>query len=438
MKKDSSKNLSDSLLTEKALRESQAQLTAEVSALARLHEASVRLWETTDLHAGLKEMLDASIALLEADMGNIQLLNPQKKVLEIVVHRGFEKEFLDFFRQVDAADDCACGRTLREGKRTVIKDVELDPGFAPYRKIAKEAGYRAVQSTPLISKNGTPMGMLSTHFKNPHEPSEQQLRRLDLYARQATDFIERLRSEEALRQSEKHLKELTENLNRSNKDLKQFAFAASHDLQEPLRTISSYVDLLTFREKQTLSESGIQCLNHIKESTLRAHKLIYGLLNYASIEHKESLFQSISMEELLKQTLITLKASIEESSAQITYDPLPELKVNSLEITQLFQNLISNGLKFQNKNKPRIHISAARENGNWVFSVCDNGIGFEPKYNEEIFTMFKRLHAKNQYPGAGIGLALCKKIIEHHKGKIWVESKLHEGSTFYFSLPMKN
>lgn len=175
------------------------QLAAEAAALTRLHEASARLWNFRDVSEGLEEILAASIDLLGADKGNVQLLDGERRVLQIAVQRGFAQDFLDFFREVSAEDDSACGRALRFGERVVIEDIEADPEFAPLRPIARASGFRAVQSTPLMGRDGKPLGMLSTHFRSVHRPTEQDLRRLDLYARQAADFIERTRMEETLR-----------------------------------------------------------------------------------------------------------------------------------------------------------------------------------------------------------------------------------------------
>jgi GAF domain-containing protein len=175
------------------------QLAAEAAALTRLHEASARLWNFRDVSEGLEEILAATIDLLGADKGNVQLLDGERRVLQIAVQRGFAQDFLDFFREVSAEDDSACGRALRFGERVVIEDIEADPEFAPLRPIARASGFRAVQSTPLMGRDGKPLGMLSTHFRSVHRPTEQDLRRLDLYARQAADFIERTRMEETLR-----------------------------------------------------------------------------------------------------------------------------------------------------------------------------------------------------------------------------------------------
>jgi PAS domain S-box-containing protein len=184
---------------EKSLRDREAQLASEAAALVRLNELTSRLWRTDVLQEGLNEMLAATMELLGANMGNIRLLDPARRVLTVEVQRGFEQDFLEFFREISAEDNSACGRALRSSERIVIEDVETDAFYAPLRAIARASGYRAVQSTPLLGRDGKPLGMLSTHWRSPHQPSEQDLRRLDLYLRQATDFIERSRTDTSLR-----------------------------------------------------------------------------------------------------------------------------------------------------------------------------------------------------------------------------------------------
>lgn len=191
---------------EESLRESESQLKAEAVALVKLNEASARLWPAQNLREGLDEILAATIDMLGADMGNVQLLDADHRVLVIAAQRGFRREFLDFFGKVSAEDDSACGRALRSGERIVIEDVEADAAYAPYRAIARAAGYRAVQSTPLISSEGIALGVFSAHWRPPHRPSEHELRRLDLYARQAAGFIQRCKTDETLRDREERLR----------------------------------------------------------------------------------------------------------------------------------------------------------------------------------------------------------------------------------------
>jgi signal transduction histidine kinase len=199
---------------EQALSQYRNQLSSEVTALDRLRETSDHLWRSHDLRTGLEEMIDAGIELLKADFGNIQLLNPEKQVLEIVAQRGFGPDFLEHFREVSAADNSICGRSLRSKQRVIIEDVNLDPEFAPHLGVAVAAGYRAVQSTPLFGSDGKPLGMFSTHFRDPHRPPEEELARFDLYANQAAQFIERLRADQRLQGLSGALLEMRESGNR--------------------------------------------------------------------------------------------------------------------------------------------------------------------------------------------------------------------------------
>jgi signal transduction histidine kinase len=231
------------------------------------------------------------------------------------------------------------------------------------------------------------------------------------------------------------LKQSTEELQRSNHELEQFAYVSSHDLQEPLRTITSYADLLVLRQKDKLDQDARQYLDYMQEGALHAQELIQGLLGYASITKRDYPFEPADFEAIVKNALSHLKVAVQERGAEVTHDPLPTLNVNTMQISQLFQNLISNGIKYC-KEKPKVHISASPKEGKWIFSVRDNGIGIDPQFQKRVFMIFKRLHAKHEYPGTGIGLAVCKKIVEQHGGEIWLESKPGQGSTFYFSLPL--
>ena len=203
---DLAKTLQALRVGESQLRDREARSAKDAAALRRLNAASARLWQTRNLNAGLNEMLVAAVELLGGDMGNIQLLDPAKGALVIAAQKGFQQPFLDFFKEVSADEDSACGRALRTGERIIIEDVDADQGFAPYRVVAHAAGYRAVQSTPLIGRHGKRLGVLSTHFRMVHRPTEHDLQLLDLYARQAADFIEHQWSDEALRQSEERYK----------------------------------------------------------------------------------------------------------------------------------------------------------------------------------------------------------------------------------------
>jgi PAS domain S-box-containing protein len=236
------------------------------------------------------------------------------------------------------------------------------------------------------------------------------------------------------RRAEQQLREQAAELARSNADLEQFAYVASHDLQEPLRVIVSYVQLLERRYKGQLDPRADKYLAYIVDAGHRMQKLINDLLTYSRVGRREQICPTDS-ETVLRRVLANLHAALAARDAVVTHDPLPTVLVDETQLGQLFQNLIANALKFRGPAPPRIHVSATRGEGEWVFAVRDNGIGIAPEYRERIFVIFQRLHARDEYPGTGIGLAICKKIVERHGGRIWVESMPGEGATFYFTLP---
>ncbi len=234
------------------------------------------------------------------------------------------------------------------------------------------------------------------------------------------------------------LREKSEELARSNLELQQFAYIASHDLQEPLRAISGFTELLEKRYKGQMDERADKYINFIIDGTKQMNQVIFDLLEYSRVQTKAHEFGLIDMNTSLKQALRNLQASIKEKDAVITADPLPKLSADGIQITQLFQNLIGNALKFQKpETTPKIHVSAREQGDAWIFSVTDNGIGIDPKYTERIFKIFQRLHAKGEYEGTGIGLAICRRIVERHRGEITVRSEPGVGSTFSFTLPSR-
>ncbi|HXN17113.1 MAG TPA: PAS domain S-box protein [Candidatus Binatus sp.] len=224
-------------------------------------------------------------------------------------------------------------------------------------------------------------------------------------------------------------------LNRSNEELGQFAYVASHDLQEPLRMVASFTELLARRYKGKLDSDADEFISFAVDGARRMQRLIQDLLAYSRVATKGNDLLRTSSEEALRRALMNLRGAIEESSALLTHDPLPTVMADERQLIQVFQNLIGNAIKYQNPGVPRIHISAARNaDKKWTFSVKDNGLGIDPQYFEKIFVIFQRLHKRDEFSGTGIGLAICKRIVERHGGTISVESQLGHGSTFTFDL----
>jgi light-regulated signal transduction histidine kinase (bacteriophytochrome) len=239
----------------------------------------------------------------------------------------------------------------------------------------------------------------------------------------------------ARKQREEQLHQLTEDLKRSNRDLEQFAYVASHDLQEPLRAVGGYMKLLERRLADALDDRGREYIAGAFEGAMRMERLIRDLLTFSRIGTRGGSLVPTGLDTVLQQSLENLQAGIHSAQAVVTHDPLPTLVVDGSQIMQVFQNLIGNAIKFHGEQPPKIHVGAEEQDGRWVFSVRDNGIGIEPQYFERIFQIFQRLHTRKRYSGTGIGLAICKKIVERHGGALWVESQPGKGSTFYFSIP---
>jgi PAS domain S-box-containing protein len=240
-----------------------------------------------------------------------------------------------------------------------------------------------------------------------------------------------------LKQAEKLLKETIRELERSNQELQQFAYVSSHDLQEPLRTIASFTQLLQRRYKGQLDSDADEFMEYTVEATIRMKEQIEGLLEYSRVGTKGGEFKPVDMNKILNQTIKSLDTSIKESDAKIEFDELPNVMGDADQLQRVFLNLISNAIKFRKPEEPlKIHISSKKEDNEYIFSVQDNGIGIEEQYSERIFTIFQRLHTRDVYKGTGIGLSIVKRIIERHGGRIWVESSFGEGSTFYFTIPI--
>jgi len=262
--------------------------------------------------------------------------------------------------------------------------------------------------------------------------SEADLRTLEeISGYVAAILVARIKRQRA----EESLKKAVADLKRSNEELQQFAYVASHDLQEPLRAVASFTQLLSERYKGRLDTKADEFIAFAVDGANRMQTLINDLLTYSRLETRGKPPEPTDSHDALGRALANLGTAIRESGALVTNDDLPTLKADESQLVQLFQNLIGNAIKFHGQEPPRVHVSAIPRGGEWLFTVRDNGIGIAQEYRERIFSIFQRLHSREEYPGTGIGLALCKRIVERHGGKIWVESGPERGSTFLFTLP---
>ncbi len=347
-------------------------------------------------------------SLIEASIDPLVTIGPDGKITDVnkatELVTGFSRceligtDFSDYFTEPDKARE-SYQQVFREG---LVLDYELE--------IQHKDGY----VTPVLYN--------ASVYRN--EDGEV----IGVFAA-ARDITE-------LKNAESMLKLKLKELARSNAELEQFAYVSSHDLQEPLRMIASYLQLLQRKYQGKLDDKADKYIYFAVDGASRMQNLINDLLEFSRVTTKAREFEPTNCNSILKQVVFDLEVSIKENEADVSYDSLPVVMADSSQLAQVFQNLISNAIKFRSENTPKIKISAKKKNNQWLFSVQDNGIGIDPKFSERIFEVFKRLNKRDEYPGTGIGLSICKKIIERHGGHIWVESEPEIGSTFYFTLPI--
>jgi light-regulated signal transduction histidine kinase (bacteriophytochrome) len=275
---------------------------------------------------------------------------------------------------------------------------------------------------------------------------ESDVRQLTLLMQGMWQLVVRRRTQEALLAAHDSLEarvmqrtlELAQSkteLERSNQDLEQFAYAASHDLQEPLRMVTSYVQLLQRRYQGQLDAAADEFIGFAVDGARRMQQLINDLLSYSRVNSRGHEFAPVDCGAALDDAVSNLSAAIAEHGAEIVRDPLPTVVADRTQLVQLFQNLVGNAIKFRGPQPPQVHVAAENDDCQWRFAVRDNGIGIDPKYAAQVFLVFRRLHTRAKYPGTGIGLAICKRIVERHGGRIWFESSPGQGATFYFTIP---
>jgi signal transduction histidine kinase len=240
------------------------------------------------------------------------------------------------------------------------------------------------------------------------------------------------------REIENKLQDYAQELERSNKELQQFAYVASHDLQEPLRMITSYLQLLERRYRHLFDETAIDFIHYSIDGAKRMQSLLEALLAYSRVGTRGGPMRPVNTENIMSDVQENLRFTIDDTRAQIVLGELPTINGDEHQLMQLFQNLVGNALKYRGAQTPIIKIQATADNGHVKFSIEDNGIGIQPEYKDRIFLIFQRLHTQEEYPGTGIGLAICKRIVERHGGKIWIESDGHSGTTFFFTIPSKS
>jgi PAS domain S-box-containing protein len=428
------RDISERKRSEQALRASQELLAAQAQALTKLSELSTRLWRSRRLEDGLEEMLRAVIALLGADKGNVQLLDPAAGVLSIAAQQGFDPEYLELFREVRAGDNSACGRALRSRERVIIEDVEQDESYRPYLPFARAAGYRTVVSTPLIGFDGTVLGAITTHTCEIRRPPAQDLSRLDLYLRQASDFIQRCRHDQALRQSELTLRE-------ADRRKDEFLALLAHELRNPLAPIR--YALAAAKKPGRTREQQQRAEEVVERQVAHMSRLLDDLLDISRITHGTLALQKSHAELTLVigAALETARPMIEAKHHTLSLD-LPrhpvQLEADAVRLAQVFANLLINAAKYTDRGG-QLQLRAWQEDGEVIVAVRDNGIGIAPEMMPRLFTLFTQGRTTQGRPqeGLGVGLALVRGLVELHGGSVAAQSAgPGQGSEFTVRLPV--
>lgn len=432
-------------------------LARDLEAVTRLQDVGSLFVREDNLQAVLEHIVETAIAISNADFGNIQLLDPASG-LRIAAQRGFPQWYVDFWNEITAGNS-SCGTALASGKRVIISDVEQSPVFIGTRglEMQRRAGVRAVQSTPVISRTGKPLGMFSTHFKTPHQPDEPTLKLLDLLARQAADIIERAQIQQALRVAKEELaranqdlenkvRERTAKLEETVAELEGFSYSLVHDMRAPLRAMLGYASILEMDAGPRLAPEESNLLHRISLAATRMDQLVTDSLNFSRILLEDIKLRAVDLGALLRGMVETYP-NLHAPQADISIE-VGDMFVrgNEAALTQIFSNLLGNAVKFVAPGvHPRVRVwaetrpaaTSPRSAAKFAFVwVEDNGIGIPKAAHNRIFGMFQRLHRTDEYPGTGIGLALVKKSLERTGGGIFLESEPGKGSRFCVQLPL--
>ena len=408
--------------------------------LLALRDSSFAMMHASDEDFYLDEVCRIIIEDCGHSMVWIGFTDEESKKVFPVAYSGFEEDYLRTLNVT--CDDTEHGQgptgtAIRTGKPSICENMQIDPKFKPWREEAIKRGYASSIVIPIFL-NDQVTGALTIYSTETNPYSEEEIKLLQELADDISFGLTALRLRIAHSEAEEALKESLLDVQRSNAELEQFAYITSHDLREPLRMITSFLQLLEKRYQDQLDEDANEFIGYAVDGAKRLDAMIQDILIYSKIANKERKLTYVNINNILEQTYLNLKTSIDENDAQITIDNLPTLKVDEQLMVQLFQNLISNAIKYRGDESPKIRISAKIKGNEWLFSVKDNGIGISGKHLEKIFTIFQRLHTHEEYEGTGIGLAIVQKIVHQHNGEIWAESELGKGTTFYFTIPFKN
>ncbi len=389
-----------------------------------------------ELEVVASQALESVLRVLGLEAGSIMYVDANTQELVLLSELGLTPELAQDTHVTSSREVCQglSGMVAQSGEPLLLEDMSQDPRII--YKVATALGFHAWVGIPL-KVLGEVVGVITglSRHRRTFIPADKEL--MTSLGNMAGISIANARLFKQVEATGEELRQTADDLARSNDDLEQFASVASHDLQEPLRMVESYVQLLARRYRGRLDADADEFIGFAVEGTTRMQTLINDLLEHSRMGAPGKPLEPTDSSAVLDRALENLKAGIRKSGAEVTRDFLPTVPVDPSQLVQLFQNLVGNAIKFQGLETPRVHISAEQREAEWVFSVCDNGIGLDPQFADRIFTIFQRLHAVGEYPGTGMGLAICKRIVERHGGRIWVESEPEKGSTFYFTLPVQ-
>ena len=406
------------------LKMAEKEIEENLKKLDVLNRVIVTANSSDNLQSLLKDILNLVLEFMNFEVGAIYLIDEKKGMAKL---EHFTEDVNSFSIDNIKIKDYPFSQVYIEGLPLFVDDFDEIPP-----ENLKPSNFESLAVVPIYSKEKI-IGSFNILSRNKHYFTQKEKDIINSIGREIGSTISKLVTEEKM-------KKLITELKRSNDELRQFAYITSHDLQEPLRTIASFTQLLERRYKNKLDDDADEFIDYIVEASIRMKQMILDLLEYSRLTRVEKKCEPLKIEDMLLNIFDNLNLLIMENKAQITYENLPTVFADESQLFRVFQNLIENAIKFKKENEdPQIHISTYfdEKNKEHVFSVSDNGIGIEEQYFNRIFTLFQRLHTREEYEGTGIGLSISKRIIENHGGKMWVESEYGAGSTFYFTIRNK-
>ncbi|PSQ23029.1 histidine kinase, partial [Halobacteriales archaeon QS_9_67_17] len=373
----------------------------------------------------LQTLLDLGCERFDMELGGLNRVDPERDLFR-PEYLSDEHAFLEPGVELSLSETFCAASVETQGPAGVTAPAEA--GYSDIT-VHEEHGVEAYFGTYIPVEGGQDRTLAFIATEPRSEPfSDEERTYLELMAQWA-------RYELKQREYQQDLEETVSKLQQSNDRLKQFAYAASHDLQEPLRMVSSYLQLLEDRYGGELDEQARKYIDFAVDGADRMRAMVNDLLSFSRVEQADERFESVDCDDVLRQVIADLQVQIEENDAEIDVGSLPTVRADSEQLEQLFDNLLANAIKYNDSAPPRVEIDAEERPDCWEFTFADNGIGIDPNKTDQIFEVFKRLHTDEEYSGTGIGLSLCQEIVEHHGGEIWVQSERGDGSTFHVTLP---